>query len=66
MNQRRITDLSSESADENFDELRVVLMRVFPNALAEFRVRENTARLQHQHFQQHQLPRGKPDAFRMI
>ena len=49
MNQRRITDLSSEPANEYFDQLGIILMRVFPNALAQLGARENTARLPHEH-----------------
>ena len=45
VNQRRITDLLSETADENFDQLRMVLMRVFPNAFAQFGAREYAAGL---------------------
>ena len=64
VNQRRITNLFSQPADEDFDELRIVLMRVFPNALTQLRACENAARLPHQDLEQHQLTRRKIDAFR--
>jgi len=64
VNQRGIADLFSEPADENFDQLCIVLMRVFPNSLAQLRARKNAARLPHQDLEQHQLPRRKFDAFR--
>jgi hypothetical protein len=34
VNQQRITNLFSQPADENLDQLRVVSVRVFPNAFA--------------------------------
>src|SRR4029077_13030090 len=64
VNQRRITDLSSQPEDENLDQLRIVLVRVFPNALAQLGARENAPRLTHQDLQQHYLPRRKLDPFR--
>ena len=53
VNQRRIADFFPQPANEHFDELRIVLMGMFPNALAEFRAGEDAARLPHQDFQQH-------------
>jgi hypothetical protein len=44
VNERRIADPLSQAPDENFHQLGVILVRVFPNALAQFRARENTAR----------------------
>src|SRR5947207_14741437 len=64
VNQRRITNLFSQPADENFDQLRVVLMRVFPNAFAKLRAWEDAAGLSRQDLQVPQLTRGKRDAFR--
>ena len=43
VDQRRITDFFSEPADEYFDQLGIILMGVFPNALAQLRAREDTA-----------------------
>jgi hypothetical protein len=43
VNQRRITDLFSQPTDEHFDQLRVVLMRVFPNAFGQLRSRKDAA-----------------------
>ena len=47
VNQRRVTDLSSQSANEHFDQLRIVLVRVFPNTFAQLGAREDTGRLAH-------------------
>jgi hypothetical protein len=49
VNQRRITDLSSQPANEDFDQLRIVLVRMFPNTFAQFGAREDTGRFPHQH-----------------
>ena len=49
VNQRRITNFSSQPSDENLDQLRVVFVCVFPDAFAKLRAREDTARLPHQH-----------------
>ena len=43
VNQRRITELFSQPTDEHFDQLRVVFMRVFPNAFAQFCSRKGAA-----------------------
>ena len=64
VNQRRITDLSSQPADEYFDQLCIVLVRVFPNTFAQLGAREDATRLPHQHLQQHYFPRRKLDSFR--
>ena len=53
VNQRRITDLSSQPADEYFDQFCVVVVRVFLNTFAQLSAREDTGRLPHQHLQQH-------------
>jgi len=47
VNQGRITDLSSQPADEDFDQLRIVLVRVFPNAFAQLGAREDASGLAH-------------------
>ena len=47
VNQRRITDLSSQPADEHFDQLGIVFVWVFPNTFAQLGAREDTARLTH-------------------
>jgi hypothetical protein len=47
MNQRRITDLSSQPANEDFDQLCIVFVWVFPNTFAQLGAREDTARLTH-------------------
>ena len=49
VNKRRIADLSSQPADEDFDQLRIVLVRVFPNMFAQFGAREDAGRFPHQH-----------------
>jgi len=47
LNQRWITDLSSQPANKHFDELCIVFVRVFPNTFAQLGAREDTARLAH-------------------
>jgi len=49
VDQRRITDLFSEPAYEDFDQLCIVFMRVLPHAFAKLCAREDTARLPHEH-----------------
>ena len=46
-NQRGITDLSSQPANEHFDEFCIVFVRVFPNTFAQLGAREDAARLAH-------------------
>src|SRR5438046_9727746 len=55
MNQRWIADFLSQSSDENFHQLRVIFVLVFPDAFAQSGAGESAARLPHKHFQQHQL-----------
>ena len=64
VNQRRITDLSSQPADEHFDQFCIVFVWMFPNTFAQLGTREDTGRLAHQHLQQHYFPRRKLDSFR--
>jgi hypothetical protein len=51
VNQRWITNFLSQPAYENFDELRIVLMLMFPNAFTQLGARKDTTRLPHQHLQ---------------
>jgi hypothetical protein len=55
VNERRIAYSFSQAGNENFQHLAIIIMCMFPNAFAQFRARENTARLTHQHFQQSEL-----------
>ena len=46
-NQRRIPDLSTQPADEDFDQFCIVFVWVFPNTFAQLGAREDTGRLTH-------------------
>src|SRR4030095_7681649 len=59
VNQRRIADLLSQSPDENFYELSVILVFMFPDAFAEFSTGEHAVGLAHEHFQQRQFACGQ-------
>src|SRR5437773_4772473 len=64
VNQRWITDLLSQTPDENFHQLSIVLVFVFPDAFAEFSAGKDTAWLAHEYFQQHQLACGQFESAR--
>src|ERR1700732_2469776 len=55
VNQWRITDFFSQTADEDFHQFGVVFMGMLPNAFSYFGPREYTIRFTHEHFQQRQL-----------
>jgi hypothetical protein len=62
MNEERVADFFSQPSDENFDQLRIVFVRVLPNTFAQFSAREDAAWLAHEHLQQHQLAGAQVDS----
>lgn len=65
LNQGRFAQLFSESANEHFNQLGIVFVRMLPNPFAQLRACEDASRFPHEHLQQHQFARRKFDSLRV-
>ena len=64
VNEGRGINLPAQSANEDFDQLHVVLVFSLPHSLTQLRPAKDPARLAHQYPKQSELPCGKLDPAR--